>query len=162
MLKYLRNILTILRYYVNLKVRTLKNIYQRFFYFLSVVVKPTSYGECVKKRGLSLLQAPGNDLVAANALAVSGAQLILFTTGRGTPFGCPVPTAKISSNSALANRKKAWIDFNAGTLLENKTMPDLTDEFLNYVLKLASGEIKAKAETLDKHELAIFKDGVTL
>lgn len=121
-----------------------------------------SYGECVKKKGLSLLQAPGNDLVAANALAVSGAQLILFTTGRGTPFGCPVPTAKISSNSALADKKKAWIDFNAGQLLENKSMPELTDEFLDFVLKLASGEIKAKAELLDKHELAIFKDGVTL
>ncbi len=121
-----------------------------------------SYGETVKVKGLSLLQAPGNDLVAANALSVSGAQLILFTTGRGTPFGCPVPTAKISSNSALANKKKAWIDFNAGALLEGKTMPELTDEFLDYVLKLASGEIKAKAEALDKHELAIFKDGVTL
>lgn len=121
-----------------------------------------SYGESVKKRGLSLLQAPGNDLVAANALAVSGAQLILFTTGRGTPFGCPVPTAKISSNTALANKKKMWIDFNAGILLEGKSMPELTEEFLDYILKLASGEIKAKAESLDKHELAIFKDGVTL
>ena len=120
------------------------------------------YGECVKKKGLSLLQAPGNDLVASNALAVSGAQLILFTTGRGTPFGCPVPTAKISSNSALANKKKTWIDFNAGELLENKTMPELTDEFLDFVLKLASGEIKAKSELLEKIELAIFKDGVTL
>lgn len=121
-----------------------------------------SYGETVKKKGLSLLQAPGNDLVAANALSVSGAQLILFTTGRGTPFGCPVPTAKISSNSTLANKKKTWIDFNAGTLLEGKTMPELTDKFIQFVLKLASGEIKAKAEALDKHELAIFKDGVTL
>ena len=121
-----------------------------------------SYGETVKKKGLSLLQAPGNDLVAANALSVSGAQLILFTTGRGTPFGCPVPTAKISSNSTLANKKKTWIDFNAGALLEGKTISELTDEFLDYVLKLASGEIMAKAEALDKHELAIFKDGVTL
>ena len=121
-----------------------------------------SYGESVKKIGLSLLQAPGNDLVAANALSVSGAQLILFTTGRGTPFGCPVPTAKISSNSSLANKKKTWIDFNAGSLLENKTMPELTDEFMDFVLKLASGEITTKAELLDKHELAIFKDGVTL
>ncbi|MBO5021499.1 MAG: UxaA family hydrolase, partial [Clostridia bacterium] len=121
-----------------------------------------AYGERVNKKGLSLLQAPGNDLVAANALAVSGAQLILFTTGRGTPFGCPVPTAKISSNSALASKKADWIDFNAGSLLENKTMPELTTEFLDFVLKLASGEITAKAEKLDKHELAIFKDGVTL
>lgn len=121
-----------------------------------------SYGESIKKKGLSLLQAPGNDLVAANALAVSGAQLILFTTGRGTPFGCPVPTAKISSNSLLCNKKRTWIDFDAGALLENKTMPELKDEFLEFVLNLASGEIKAKAEKLDKHELAIFKDGVTL
>lgn len=121
-----------------------------------------TYGEHVKKSGLSLLQAPGNDLVAANALAVSGAQIILFTTGRGTPFGCPVPTAKISSNSSLANKKKMWIDFNAGSLLEDKSMLELTDDFLEFVLKLASGEITAKAEKLDKHELAIFKDGVTL
>ncbi len=121
-----------------------------------------AYGERIRKKGLSLLQAPGNDLVASNALAVSGAQLILFTTGRGTPFGCPVPTAKIASNSTLATRKKNWIDFNAGQLLENKSMADLTDAFLGYILKLASGEVKAKAENLDKHELAIFKDGVTL
>ncbi|MBR6558043.1 MAG: altronate dehydratase [Clostridia bacterium] len=120
------------------------------------------YGEAVKRKGLSLLQAPGNDLVASNALAASGAQLILFTTGRGTPFGCPVPTAKISSNSVMANRKRSWIDFNAGALLENKTMNELTDEFLDFVLALASGEVKAKSELLDKHELAIFKDGVTL
>jgi altronate hydrolase len=121
-----------------------------------------SYGECVKMKGLSLLQAPGNDLVAANALAVSGAQIILFTTGRGTPFGCPVPTVKIASNSTLANKKQAWIDFNAGDLLETESMPDLADKFLRFVLSLASGEISAKSEHLDKHELAIFKDGVTL
>lgn len=121
-----------------------------------------SYGEPVEKKGLSLLQAPGNDLVAANALAVSGAQLVLFTTGRGTPFGCPIPTAKISSNSALAAKKKKWIDFNAGSLLENKSLDELVDEFLDFVLKLASGEITAKSEVYDKHELAIFKDGVTL
>ncbi|MBR5453422.1 MAG: altronate dehydratase [Clostridia bacterium] len=120
------------------------------------------YGDAVKRKGLSLLQAPGNDLVASNALAASGAQIILFTTGRGTPFGCPVPTAKISSNSVIACRKKSWIDFNAGALLENKTMGELTDDFLDYVLALASGEVKAKSELLDKHELAIFKDGVTL
>ncbi len=121
-----------------------------------------SYGDPVKKKGLSLLQAPGNDLVASNALAISGAQMILFTTGRGTPFGCPVPTAKISSNTSLADKKKMWIDFNAGALLEGKSMDALTDEFIDYVLGLASGEVRAKAELLDKHELAIFKDGVTL
>ena len=120
------------------------------------------YAEAVKRKGLSLLRAPGNDLVAANALAVSGAQLILFTTGRGTPFGCPVPTVKISSNSALAAKKKGWIDFNAGRLLEGSDFDTLTDEFLDYIIALASGEIKTHSELLDKHELAIFKDGVTL
>lgn len=120
------------------------------------------YGEPVKQKGLSLLQSPGNDLVAANALAVSGAQLILFTTGRGTPFGCPVPTVKISSNTPLYEKKKSWIDFNAGTLLEESNMSDLSGELLDYVLRLSSGEISANAEKLDKHELAIFKNGVTL
>lgn len=120
------------------------------------------YGECAKKKGLSLLQAPGNDLVASNALAASGAQIILFTTGRGTPFGCPVPTVKISSNSTIYSIKGNWIDFNAGELLEGKSMQELTSEFLDYILKLASGKTKAKAESLDKTELAIFKDGVTL
>lgn len=120
------------------------------------------YGEPVKRKGLSLLQAPGNDLVASNALAASGAHLVLFTTGRGTPFGCPVPTVKISSNSPLANKKHSWIDFDAGRLLEGITLDALCDEFEDYIIALASGETRAKSEALDKHELAIFKDGVTL
>ena len=120
------------------------------------------YAEAVKVKGLSLLKGPGNDLVASNALLASGAQLILFTTGRGTPFGCPVPTVKVSSNSDLANKKRMWIDFNAGQLLEGKTFDELADEFLDYIIKLASGEITTHSERLDKHELAIFKDGVTL
>ena len=120
------------------------------------------YGDAVQKKGLSLLQSPGNDLVASGALAVSGAQLILFTTGRGTPFGCPIPTVKISSNSDLYDRKKAWIDFDAGRLLSGVSMDELKEEFLEYVLALASGEIRAKSERLDRHDLAIFKDGVTL
>ncbi len=120
------------------------------------------YGETVKKHGLSILESPGNDLVASNALAASGAQIILFTTGRGTPFGCPVPTVKISSNTGLYNNKKNWIDFNAGELLDGKAMTEITDELLKYVLKVASGEIVTMAETLDKHEVAIFKNGVTL
>ncbi len=120
-----------------------------------------NYGEQIKKKGLSLLQAPGNDLVASNALVVSGCQLVLFTTGRGTPFGCPVPTIKISSNTPLYNKKKTWIDFNAGQLLEDKEMPELTGEFLEFVLDICSGKT-AKSEMIDKTELAIFKDGVTL
>ena len=120
------------------------------------------YGEPVKRKGLSLLEAPGNDLVASNALAASGAHLVLFTTGRGTPFGCPVPTVKISSNSPLAEKKHSWIDFNAGALLDGKTLDGLCDEFVDYIIAVASGEKHAKSESLDKHELAIFKDGVTL
>ena len=120
------------------------------------------YGEPVKRKGLTLLEAPGNDLVASGALAASGAHMVLFTTGRGTPFGCPVPTVKISSNSPLAEKKHSWIDFDAGRLLSGKTLDELAEEFTEYIISLASGEIHAKSESLDKHELAIFKDGVTL
>ena len=119
------------------------------------------YGEPVKKQGLSLLQAPGNDLVAATALAISGAQIVLFTTGRGTPFGCPVPTAKISTQDEIAARKANWIDFNAGPLLAGVPMAEETQAFFDYVLKVASGEA-TKSEKLSKRNLAIFKDGVTL
>jgi len=127
----------------------------------AVVEDVLSYAEPVKKKGLSLLQAPGNDLVASNALAASGCQLVLFTTGRGTPFGCPVPTAKLSSNTTLYEKKKNWIDFNAGELIEGKKMTELTNEFFDFVLKVCSG-VQTKSELLDKTELAIFKDGVTL
>lgn len=120
-----------------------------------------NYGEPVKKKGLLLLQAPGNDLVASNALAASGAQIILFTTGRGTPFGCPVPTVKVSSNNELYKKKKTWIDFNAGVLLEDGKMPELTEEFFDFILDVCSGKT-VKSEKLDKTGLAIFKDGVTL
>lgn len=120
------------------------------------------YAQPVKVHGLSLLNAPGNDLVASNALVASGAHVVLFTTGRGTPFGCPVPTVKVSSNTALFEKKRAWIDFNAGALLDGNSMQELTEEFFSYLLHLASGEVHAKSEKLDKHELAIFKDGVTL
>ncbi len=121
-----------------------------------------AYGESVSKKGLSLLQAPGNDLVATNALMFSGAHLVLFTTGRGTPFGCAVPTVKIASNSDLAHRKGNWIDFDASRLLEGESMEALTTEFLQLVLDIASGEKKAKSEALDKRDLTIFKDGVTV
>jgi len=127
----------------------------------AVVEDVLTYAEPLKCKGLSLLQAPGNDLVASNALAVSGCQLVLFTTGRGTPFGCPVPTIKISSNTPLFEKKKTWIDFNAGALLENKEMGELTKEFFDFVLDVCSGKL-TKSERLDKTELAIFKDGVTL
>ena len=121
------------------------------------------YGDPVTVHGLNLLQSPGNDLVASCALAFSGAQIILFTTGRGTPFGCPVPTVKVASNTPLATRKKNWIDFDAGRLLsEEVPMDTLADEFFRQILAIASGECHAKSEALDKRDLAIFKDGVTL
>lgn len=122
-----------------------------------------SYGEPVRARGLSLLEAPGNDLVASCALAASGAQLVLFTTGRGTPFASPVPTLKISSNSDLAARKNCWIDFDAGRMLSEGTEPSsLSRELLDLVLSVASGKEKAKSESLEKSEFAIFKNGITL
>lgn len=121
-----------------------------------------TYGEPIHLQGLSLLNAPGNDLVASTALAISGAQMVLFTTGRGTPFGCPVPTVKISTQSQIAGHKKNWIDFNAGALLEGTSMAEETDELFDYVLAVASGEKRPYSEDLSKKNLAIFKDGVTL
>ena len=119
------------------------------------------YGEPVKVKGLNLLSAPGNDLVASTALAVSGAHMVLFTTGRGTPFASPVPTVKISSNSRLAGHKDNWIDFNAGRMVEDMTKEELAKELLNYVLDVASGR-KVKSEEAGFHDMAIFKQGVTL
>ncbi len=120
-----------------------------------------AYGERVEKAGLNLLSAPGNDLVAATALAASGAHIVLFTTGRGTPFASPVPTVKIASNSTLAGRKKNWIDFNAGVLVEDKDMKETAQELFNYVLEVASGK-KVCSEEAGFHDMAIFKQGVTL
>lgn len=120
-----------------------------------------AYGEPVKVKGLNLLSAPGNDLVASTALAVSGAQIVLFTTGRGTPFASPVPTVKISSNSALAGKKDNWIDFNAGRMVEDKSKTELAQELFDYVIEVASGR-KVKAEEAGFHDMAIFKQGVTL
>ena len=120
-----------------------------------------SYGERLTEKGLNLLSAPGNDLVASTALAVSGAQMVLFSTGRGTPFGCPVPTVKIASNSPLAQRKKNWIDFNAGRLLDGLTLDQLGQELTDLVLRIASGR-KTRSEENGFRDLAIFKKGVTL
>lgn len=119
------------------------------------------YGERVQEKGLNLLSAPGNDLVASTALAISGAQMVLFTTGRGTPFATLVPTMKIASNSALAGKKTGWIDFNAGQIVETKTKEETAKELFAYVLQIASGE-KVKSEAAGFHDIAIFKQGVTL
>lgn len=120
-----------------------------------------AYGEPVVALGLNLLSAPGNDLVAATALAASGAHIVLFTTGRGTPFASPVPTVKISSNSSLAGRKKNWIDFNAGVLVEDQELDETAQKLFDYVVEVASGK-KVCSEEAGFHDMAIFKQGVTL
>lgn len=119
------------------------------------------YGERVETAGLNLLSAPGNDLVAATALAAAGAHIVLFTTGRGTPFASPVPTVKISTNSALAGKKSNWIDFNAGVLVEGKPMEEETEALFDFVVQVASGK-PVCSETAGFHDMAIFKQGVTL
>ena len=121
-----------------------------------------AYGERVHTPGLNLLSAPGNDLVAATALASAGAQIVLFSTGRGTPFACPVPTLKIATNTPLATKKHGWIDFNAGQLLtDGKTLPELSQALMEDVLATASGRLVC-SERNGFHDLAIFKTGVTL
>ena len=128
----------------------------------SLVKGVLAYGERVSTKGLNLLSAPGNDLVASTACAASGAQIVLFTTGRGTPFASPVPTVKIATNSRLAGNKKNWIDFNAGRLVtDDIPMEQLAEELFQLVLDVASGK-KVKAEIAGFHDLAIFKQGVTL
>lgn len=119
------------------------------------------YGDQLKTHGLNLLSAPGNDLVASTALAAAGCHIVLFTTGRGTPFGTFVPTMKISTNTQLATHKPTWIDFNAGTLVEGQTMEDVFEQFRRKVIDIVSGE-PTWNERKDYQEIAIFKNGVTL
>ena len=125
------------------------------------VVDVIDYGARVQARGVTLLEAPGNDAVSSTALAASGATLILFTTGRGTPMGFPVPTIKIASNTALAERKPGWIDFDAGPLLAGETMAAMTDRLMARIVRVASGEAVC-AEINGEREIAIWKRGVTL
>ncbi len=121
------------------------------------------YGEQITERGLALLKAPGNDGVSSTAMTASGATMLLFTTGRGTPLGFPVPTIKISTNTSIYERKPNWIDFNAGQLLDGtKTMEELTDDLMNYIIDVASGRIKTNNEKNGYKEIAIWKEGVTL
>lgn len=121
-----------------------------------------SYGEPVRCKGLNLLSAPGNDLVAATALAASGAHIVLFTTGRGTPFASPVPTMKISTNNLLFQKKDNWIDFNCGILVDSDTsIKALGSTLFDAVIDIASGT-KVKSEIAGFHDMAIFKQGVTL
>ena len=125
------------------------------------VVDVLNYAQPITRQGLNLLQAPGNDLVAASALALSGCQMVLFTTGRGTPFGAFVPTMKISTNTQLSEFKANWIDFNAGTMVEDEEPQVVLDRFIDKVIATADGE-HLKHEKTGFKEIAIFKTGVTL
>lgn len=122
------------------------------------VVDVLEYGERVKNNGLSLINGPGNDIIAITNLAAAGAHLVLFTTGRGTPLGGPVPTVKIATNSELAKRKSGWIDFDASSTLDGD---DLTDELFEYVLEVVEGK-ETRNEINGYREIAIFKNGITL
>ncbi len=127
----------------------------------SIVKDVLMYGEIIKVKGLSLLSAPGNDLVAATALGSSGCQLVLFTTGRGTPFGSFVPTLKISTNSTLSINKPGWIDFNAGVILENQSIEETNESLIKYIIQVANGTF-VNNEKNRFREIAIWKTGVTL
>ena len=128
---------------------------------LQPVVDVLRYGERLKVHGLNLLSAPGNDAVATSALAGAGCHMVLFSTGRGTPYGGFVPTVKIATNSELAAKKKHWIDFDAGQLIHGKTMPQLLEEFVDAIVAFANGKPTCNEQN-DFRELAIFKSGVTL
>ncbi len=127
----------------------------------SYVMGVMPYGDRLSVKGLNLLSAPGNDLVASTALASCGCHMVLFTTGRGTPFGTYVPTMKVSTNSGLAANKPTWIDFNAGVIVENEPMEKTCERFIDYVIRVASGE-PVNNEKKGYREIAIFKNGVTL
>ncbi|MBR4012654.1 MAG: altronate dehydratase, partial [Clostridia bacterium] len=124
----------------------------------SAVVDVLDYGDTIRKNGLSLLNGPGNDIVAITNLFAAGVHLILFTTGRGTPVGSGVPTVKIATNNSLATRKSAWIDFDASHTLEGQ---ELTDELFDYIVNVANGT-ETQNEIHGYKEISIFKDGVTL
>lgn len=119
------------------------------------------YGEHVRVRGLNLAQGPGNDIVSCTTLAAAGAHLVVFTTGRGTPLGGPVPTLKVSTNDALAASKPHWIDFNAGRLLKEPAAA-VADDFVALVAEVVSGRRQTRNEENGYREIAVFKDGVTL
>ncbi len=129
----------------------------------ATVTAVLEYGQSAPVSGLSLLQSPGNDGVSATAMVASGATMLLFTTGRGTPLGFPVPTVKISSNTAIAEKKPHWIDFNAGVLLDRAAdMEQLAADLFSYIIDVASGRVLTNNEKHGYREIAIWKEGVTL
>lgn len=119
------------------------------------------YGDQVVTKGLNMLYGPGNDLVSATAMTAAGAHMVLFTTGRGTPFGAPAPTLKISTNSQLAAKKKGWIDFDAGPVADGESIEDAAKRLLRLVIQVAGGR-KTRTEEMGYREISIFKDGVVL
>ena len=120
------------------------------------------YGDAVVTKGLNMLYGPGNDLVSSTAMTAAGAHLILFTTGRGTPFGAPAPTMKLATNTPLATNKSGWIDFNAGVVADGtRTLDEAAQDLMDLVLEVASGK-QTKAEQKGFREISIFKDGVVL
>lgn len=127
----------------------------------SQVIDVLKYAERLKDSGLNLLSAPGNDAIATTALAASGCHMVLFSTGRGTPYGGFVPTVKISTNSQLRERKPHWIDFDAGCLLDGSAMEDTLEDFIDKIVSIVNGE-KTNNEKSDFREIAIFKSGITL
>ena len=129
----------------------------------ATVTQVLRYGERRSAPGLALLEAPGNDAVSTTALVAAGATVLMFTTGRGTPMGSPVPTIKISSNTALYDRKPSWIDFNAGSLQDGSAeMRDLEADLFDLLLDVASGRRLTNSERNDYRDIAIWKTGVTL
>lgn len=128
----------------------------------SLVCDVLKMGERITSNGLNLISTPGNDLVATTTLGAAGCQMVLFTTGRGTPFGGFIPTVKVSSNTALYNHKPEWIDFNAGALVGEKTMDELLAMFIDYICDVASGRKQTNNEKNNFREISIFKDGVML
>jgi altronate hydrolase len=127
----------------------------------AVITDVLEYGEHCKKQGLNLLTGPGNDIVSTTNLTAAGANIILFTTGRGTPLGASVPTIKVASNSRLAKRKSNWIDFNAGELIESNDFENMTEEIFNLLIDIASGR-QTKNEQNGYRDISIFKDGVIM
>lgn len=120
------------------------------------------YGDAVTTKGLNMLYGPGNDLVSSTALTAAGAHMVLFTTGRGTPFGAPAPTMKIATNTPLATKKSGWIDFNAGVVADGtRTLDEAAQDLMDLVLEVASGK-QTRAEEKGFREISIFKDGVVL
>lgn len=128
----------------------------------TMVMDVIKMGERIKTNGLNLTSTPGNDLVATTTLGAAGCQMVLFTTGRGTPFGGFIPTVKVATNTAMATKKSNWIDFNAGALVGEKSMDELLSDFIDLICDIASGKKQTKNEQNNFREISIFKDGVVL